>query len=381
MKLIRRDAKLENASQKRRPRRRAGILALAVLAPFLLASGPAHKQAEPAPQKAAASKEDFRWFPAFMLKKTKKGFIVKEVSLGLGSKDLYETFLITPGDVDHSSRKKHRMLFRKFLSNLDALATKNPKVVEMLENNVFFIFPRGGNFVGQYVDRSMIKSPYMVLDKKGNPISPCLPKCSGLDIIVFDKMIEKRRMRHTFLHENLHNWWFEMLPEPSKKEFLSLVGRLCKGSERFTLPELWFMEKREEKDAIEWLHQTKISQGLIKLFIHEKFPSLSKEEKAELNEALGWYIDFSVLFDYNIKVEMTELERFIEVEAYTHLFDRKLVPHAFRSLYHSVISENELDTHIFAPNNYHLSSVKNIKALLPIATAFVSYAKDTIPND
>lgn len=383
----------ENAERNPRPRR-AGVLALAVLAPFLLASGPA--KPVPAPQKAAIS-EDFRWFPAFMLKKTDNGFSLKNVYLGFTDKGLDDIYSIrtdgkhfvdrpgnrvmcyaSPSDIGPKTMMEHRRMLRLFLSHINGLATENPKLLGILENNVYFMLP--GGCAGRYLESSINEHPYMVMDERGIPLASCATTCSGLDILNFSSEVGKENSREVFLHETLHDGWFGILSEQSRKEFLSVVKPLCNDCGNFSHSAIWFlaMMTTEEKNPKERLHESKISQGLIKGFLHEEFPSLSRKDRMELGEALEWYLDLRELLDNNVMVQFLGIENFIQLEAYTYMFDSKLVPYAFRELYLPVIDEKELDSHIFAPGNSYLSSVKNMEALMPILKAFMRYTNELL---
>jgi hypothetical protein len=382
----------ERVQAKNRSNRRAGALALAVLAPFLLASGPA--KPEPAPQKATASNE-FRWFPAFMLQKKENGFSVKNVYLGFTSEGLDYIYRVkvkrkhctdnldnkvlcyeNPSEIRHKTRMRHRRMLKLFFSNINGLATGNPQLLGILRNNVYFMLPSG--CAGRYLESAVNQHPYMVLDERGIPLASCIPKCSGLDLLNFSSEVGKESTREVFLHETLHDGWFGILSEKSRKEFLSVIKPLCKDCGKFSYSGVWFlaMMTTEEKNPKEMLHETKMSQGVIKGFLQEEFPSLSREERKELKEALEWYIDLRALLDNNVMVRFLGMERFIELEAYTYMFDSNLVPYAFRQLYLPVIDEKELDPHIFAPDNSYLSSVESMEALVPILKAFMRYANE-----
>ncbi len=388
--------RLRREKAERHPRpRRAGVLALAVFAPFLLASGPAPKKAEPAPQ-TTISKE-FRWFPAFMLQRTDNGFSPKNVYLGLTDKGLDDIYGIkidgkrfvdrsgkrvmcyeSPSGIGYKTMTKHRGMLKVFFSHINGLATENPKLLGILKNNVYFMLP--GGCAGRYVESSINDQPYMVLDERGIPLASCTTACSGLDILNFSGEVGKKDSREVFLHETLHDGWFGILSEQSRKEFLSLIKPLCSDCGNFSHSAIWFlaMMTTEEKNPKERLHETKMSQGIIRCFLHEEFPLLSRKDRAELGEVLEWYLDLRELLDNNVMVEFLGMERFIELESYTYMFDSNLVPYAFRELYLPVIDERELDSHIFAPRNSHLSSVESIEALMPILKAFMRYANEMI---
>jgi len=382
----------DRVQAENRSKRRAGALALAVLAPFLLASGPARP--EPAPQ-TSLSKEDFRWFPAFMLQKKEDGFSLKDVYLGFTPEGLDYIYSIkakgkhctdnsdnkvlcyeSPSDIGYKSRMRQRRMLRLFISNIKGLATENPELLEILRNNVYFMLPSG--CAGRYLDSAANQHPYMVLDERGIPLASCTPTCSGLDLLNFSSEVGKESTREVFLHETLHDGWFGILSEQSRKGFLSVIKPLCKDCGKFSYAGVWFlaMMTTEEKNPKEMLHETKMSQGVIKGFLQEEFPFLSREERKELKEALEWYLDLRELLDNNVMVRFLGMERFIEVEAYTYLFESKLVPYAFRKLYLPVIDEKELDSHISAPGNSYLHSVESIEALMPVLKAFMRYTNE-----
>lgn len=375
-----------------RPKRRRAALAMAVFAPFLLAAGPAPKKAEPAPQKATAQKEDFVWFPAFMLKKQQSGFSVEDVSLGLAEKGLRMLLMVwrengrcyAPGeltvkcfdklsDIKDSLRKQQRKIIEGYLSGVGGLATDDPKVIGMIENNVFILLLGGSR--GAYMRGAKNDYSCITLDDKGDRISSPLDRCNGHDIVKFSPEVHGVKCREVFLHESLHDGWFSILPKSSGEDFISTAKRICNAGGDFELGERWAMNLWYGRYAVGKAQVPHKEYGMLIDSFMEKFSSLDGKEKTELRNALGWYLDLRFYFESHTMVEVIGKQKFIEFEAYTMIFQNKMVPEALKGFYLPVMKEEELDAHVFDLGNSHLSSMESIEALMPTLDAFVQHIK------
>ncbi len=312
-----------------------------------------------------------QWIPAFVLEKTERGFQIKELTIKIPeSWNLGNTGFDSTSKISPSVRNEQKKLIRTYMSFLNSLNLSNPKVISMLENNVFILVPIEG-VGGGYLSR--INENFRLLTSSGSNYEQ-RRICPVYDLVHLSP--EKgtgnlEGMRNAFIHELLHDQ-FETLAPKIQSEigtlFLSLFAR---ASEPTRIQEYFQYGNYISLNGFE---------KEIDSFISFRFPSIAPDRTGEIKKTLQWYCYLRSHLEGKIpfyKDKPDHKTYFMKMEAFSYLFEFRCIPDFLRPIYSDFLSSDSLN----GANTFkstHLSTAKSFRSFLPVISDFTDYISSSI---
>jgi len=300
-----------------------------------------------------------------MLKRADNGFKIENVLMS-GPRKVH-MICLTKGF--ESNQERNEAEFRKSAQYLDYLNLKNPRVIAMIENNIFIFGQKQmkTNTLGGYIDGKTLfglVTQSTLKDSKGNVI--CSQKnCASHDVVFLRSEKENPDPAETLIHEHLHDAWCTVLPEESKRSFLTILRRILSigGSDQDVLFQ-----------AIRYLSYD-ARTVMVADFVAITHPLSPPEKQRELALALTWFYKFRSLFArkallYGKTVGHTR-EKFIEREGYPMAFEYS--PDFMNEFYTPIISDKGFEKLRIGYKSSHLSSREDFEKLVPVLESFVRH--------
>jgi len=303
-----------------------------------------------------------------VLKRTDNGFRTEEVLIS-GPRKVH--MICLTGRFE-STKERNRIEYRGFIKYLEYLNLKNPKVIAMIENNVYIMEQGQINkkTAAGYIDGKTLFSQITrtITDSKGGII--CEQKnCASHDLVFLrpEKEYEDQLQvpGETFIHEHLHDAWLTVLPEETKRSFLKVLQRVLS---------IGGADKDDLFRAINYLSYDARAVMAME-FVFVNYPHSPSEKQNELAYSLFWYSKFRSFFARKIhlykKTEGHTRDKFIEREGYPIAFE--YAPGFMNGFYSPVVSEEGFKKLQIEYKSPYLSSMENFEKLVPLLENFIQY--------
>jgi hypothetical protein len=280
-----------------------------------------------------------------------------------------------------SSRKKAIAELKERIKHLDYLNLKNPKVVAMIENNLYLVGQEylASHDLGTYMHGADKMHGIVVKDEEGHTI------CSNVTCANFDLLVLRPRGHHyqntdsadTFIHEHLHDAWHSVLSDESKRSFLAILQRIISIGGNAEEADRFFRSIDLCKESSGY---DEIASALD--FVEHRFSSLGATEKADLGKLVLWYFHIRRTlahgaFFYNRDNGLSR-EKFMKQEGYPYAFEYS--GGFLNEFYTPIISEKGLKEQRIGYEISHLSSKERFEKMVPVLDAYTRYIMSRPPE-
>jgi hypothetical protein len=336
--------------------------------------------------------EKFGWAPAFRIKRDEHNRVsVEELSLGLdralGDSIGISEFAPAPDAIPQQIRKFTREAFESSLAYLSGLKS-DEKITRMLEDNIYvmtFVTFEGAAYTetGAYIVIPDDGSQFTAIDANAQKTATCPDETLQLVRLGAD------RSSKTFLHEHLHDAWFNVLGAEQMQRMDALIALFSEGDGlpredsilQFLAPELGSgMSYSASRTSCTYKGADPRNQ-IISDFVKSRSPGVSDTAKTDMENALHWHVEHRAMMASAFRKYSDSgkyggnRNMFASYELYPQLFDHKIIPPFLKDIYSPILTDAALNPAIYGRNSRYLETFSEFEGFMPTIRDFIGYVK------